>query len=126
MRVSKVIQSLLLASAIIGVFASMARNAYGFTFMGVACFGLALLYLVQWIWRIIDDYSSLTKKDLTGMIELPLLSMFLILLGFRAFYIYFDSGEIIFIAVCSSLLVTYTIMGFDIFTQTKKESLELA
>ncbi len=126
MKLDKIIQSLLIAMLIIGVFAAMAKNAYGFTFMGTACFGLAFLYLAQLIWRLIDDFSNLDRKSLPGLMEPFLLSSLLVLFGFRASYIYLTNGEMIFLVVCGALVLVYLSIGTGIFNSTKKESPGLA
>ena len=126
MKLDKIVQSLLLSLVIIGVFASMARNAYGFTFIGTACFGLALLYGAQLIWKLIDDFANLTKKDVPGLMEPFLLAALLLVFGFRASYIYLASGELIFLVVCGLLVLVYGWIGLNIFNQTKKEGPGLA
>ena len=126
MKIDKFIQSILFALVIVGVFAAMAKNAYGFTFMGVACFGLALLYMIQLSWKLITDYSNVEKRDVVGLFELLLLSILLALLGFRAFYIYLANGESIFIVTAILLVLVYLLTAFESFSTTKKESQSLA
>lgn len=122
MKVNRILQTLLLALLVVGVFAAMAKNAYGFTFMGIACFGLALVYVTQLIWRLIDDYTSLGRKDLPGLMELFLLSGLLLLFGLRASYIYLANGESIFILTCLLLAVVYLSISYDIHQISKKEN----
>ncbi len=126
MKLDKIVQSLFIALLIIGVFAAMAKNAYGFTFMGTACFGLAFLYLAQLIWRLIDDFSNLDRKNLPGLMEPFLLAALFLLFGFRASYIYLANGELIFLVVCGALIVVYLSIATGIFNSTKKESPGLA
>ena len=126
MKLDKIVQSLFIALLIIGVFAAMAKNAYGFTFMGTACFGLAFLYLAQLIWRLIDDFSNLDRKSLPGLMEPFLLAALLLLFGFRASYIYLANGELIFLVVCGLLVLVYGLLAIGIFNNAKKESPGLA
>lgn len=125
MKLDKIVQSLLVALLIIGVFASMAKNSYGFTFMGTASFGLAFLYMVQLIWRLIDDYAGLSKKNVAEIMELLLLAAMLLLFGFRAQYIYLTNGELIFAVVCGSLVLVYTSIAYGIY-QSRRENNKLA
>ncbi len=126
MKIDKFIQSILFALVIVGVFAAMAKNAYGFTFMGVACFGLAVLYMIQLSWKLITDYSSLERRDVVGLFELLLLSILLALFGFRAFYIYVANGELIFMGTALLLVLVYILTAVDSLSTTKKESQSLA
>jgi hypothetical protein len=126
MQINRIVQTLLFALVIIGIFAAMAKNAYGFTFMGVACFGLAVLYMIQLSWKLITDYSSLAKRDVVGLFELLLLSILLALFGFRAFYIYLPNGELIFIGTSILLVLVYLLTAFESFSTIKKESQSLA
>jgi|GEM_PF-395597 len=126
MRITKTIQFFLLALIAVGVFASMARNSYGFTFIGVGCFGLGLLYVLELIWKLIEDRASLGKDERMSVAELLLLAVLLALFGFRAFYIYVPGVEFIFMGVCVLLIVVYLLMAGGIFTSTKRESRALA
>jgi hypothetical protein len=45
MKISQVLQYLFLGLILAGLSAMMAKNGYGFTLMGISCFGLAALYL---------------------------------------------------------------------------------
>ena len=112
MRIDKLIQTILMALAIVGVFAAMARNAYGYTLIGMACFGLALLYLAQIAWKLFTDYKSLLKEDIVNLIELALLALFLALFGFRAFYMYIPNGEYVFLGICTLLGFVYSFTAY--------------
>lgn len=110
----------------LGLFATMAQNGYGFTLMGLACFGLALLYFAQLSWKVIEDYSSIEKKDIIGLSELLLLSLLLLLFGFRVFYINIPFSDLIFITLCGLLIVVYFIIASEMFYATKNENPGLA
>jgi hypothetical protein len=126
MKLSQVLQSLFLGLILLGLFAVMAQNSYGFPLMGVSCFGLALLYFLQAGWKAIEDYSSLDKKDITAVSELLLLAFLSLLFGFRAFYINLPFSDIIFTAICSLLIIVYLIIASYILNATKSENPELA
>ncbi len=126
MTITKFIQFLLIGLVAIGVFASMARNAYGFTIMGVSCFGLALLYMIRLLWTLTENNFKLGKNETITLMELFLLAALLLLFGFRVFYIYIPGGEYIFMTVCFLLMVVYLFIATEIFTTTKKENKVLA
>lgn len=122
MRADKIVQAIFLAMAIVGIFAAMARNAYGYTLLGWACLGLAALYLANATWNVVTEYSSLTNEDRVHLAELVLLALFLSLFGFRAFYIYIPFAEYYFLAICFMLAMVYSIAGYIYFTRTSKEN----
>ena len=122
MNLSRIFQSLLVMLAVVGVFAAMARNAYGFDFIGIACLGLSTLFLFQLVWKMVGEYGSLHRADIPEMVELFLLSILTLLFGLRAFYIYVDYGEIIFNAVCVLQMVVYGVIGYALITSVSKES----
>lgn len=126
MRIDKFLQAVLLALALVGIFAAMAKNEYGYTLMGVACLGLAMLYLAQIAWTLITDYSTITKEGIVGIGELFFLSIFLSLFGFRAFYIYIPYGEYVFLGACLVLGLIYSKIGFAKFTDHVKVNKSLA
>jgi hypothetical protein len=126
MKTNRIIQSMLFSFLILGLFAAMARNAYGFTLIGISCLGLTALYLIQFVWKLIEDYATLARKDIMTLTELFLLASLFMLFGLRAFYVYLTYGEFIFIGACTLLIILYGLTGFEIFNQTKKESSGLA
>ena len=111
MRASKTIQFFLLGLIAIGVFASMARNTYGATLIGLACFSLSLLYLAQLILKFAEDYSAFRRNEIIAVVELLALSVLLILFGCRALYIYLPVGDLIFISVGVLLIITYVVLA---------------
>lgn len=126
MNLNRVIQSILIMLAVVGVFAAMARNAYGFDFVGVACLGLAGLFIIQLVWKLISEYGSITRTDIPELAELILLSMLTLLFGLRAFYIYVDYSEIIFNGVCALQMVVYAFIGYKVFEGTRNSNKTLA
>ena len=126
MKLSQVLQSLLLGLVLLGLFATMAHNTYGLTLMGISCFGLALLYFVQLSWNVIEDFSSIKKKDTIGLSELLLLSLLLLLFGFRVFYINIPYSDLIFMTLCGLLIVIYFLITTRIIKITKNGNPALA
>jgi hypothetical protein len=126
MRISQVIQSLFFALILAGLSAMMAKNGYGYTLIGLSCFGLALLYFAQVSWKVIEEFSSPEKKDITAISELLLLASLLVLFGFRAFYINIPFGDLIFITLCGLLSVVYFIIASRIFKTGKNANPGLA
>lgn len=126
MKISQVLQSLFLGLILAGLSAMMAKNGYGYTLMGLSCFGLAALYLVQIIWRVIGEFSELEKKDLLPLAELLLLAILISLFGFRAFYVNLPFSDIIFVSVCGLLILVYYIIAAGAFNAAKKENSGLA
>ncbi len=124
-KLGQLLQSLLLALIVVGIFAAMARNAYGFDLIGSACMGIAVLFLFQVVWKVIGEHGILNRSDIQEMAELVLLAFLLLLFGLRAFYIYIDFGEIMLYSVPVLLLVVYTFIGYDRVTLTKKENASL-
>lgn len=122
MKLNQVLQSIFLALILAGLFAMMAQNGYGFTVMGLACFGLALLYLIQISWKLLNDFSGLEKKDIFAISELLLLASLLLLFGCRAFYIRLPYIDLIFTMLCGLLIVVYFFIASGIFTVAKKEN----
>jgi len=126
MKLSQVLQSILLGLILLGLFATMAQNSYGLTLMSISCYGLALLYFAELGWKVIEDFSVTERKDIIGLSELMLLSLILLLFGFRVSYITIPYGDIIFITLCSLLIVTYFLITFRIIKVTKNENPALA
>ena len=126
MKLSQVLQSIFLGLILLGLFAIMAQNNYGSALMGLSCFGLAILYFSQVIWKVIEDFSGLDKKDITRMAELLLLSFLIMLFGFRVFYINLPYSDLIFITLCTLLLIEYFLIAAGIYNIVKNENHALA
>jgi hypothetical protein len=126
MKISQVLQSLFLGLILAGLSAMMARNGYGYTLMGLSCFGLAALYFARIIWKVTGDFSDLEKKDITGLGELLLLAILISLFGFRAFYINLPFSDVIFITVCVLLIAVYCLIAAVTYNAAKKADTGLA
>jgi hypothetical protein len=94
--------------------------------MGISYFGLALLYIARISWNVVEDFSGIDKKDIVGISELLLLAFMFILFGLRTFYINIPFIDLIFITLCSLLLVVYFIIASGMFYATKNENPGLA
>jgi hypothetical protein len=114
MNLSKVLQFLLLAMITVGVFASMAKNGYGFTFMGIGCVGLAAVYLIGSVMNFAGGMLPEKKNRLTATVELTLLSLLLLLFGLRAFYVSLPYSDAYFIALCAGMLLCYGLIGYQV------------
>ena len=117
---------MLLMLAVIGVFATMARNSYGFDFIGLACFGLSALLLVQFVWRAVGEYDTLNRSDIPELAELLLLSALTGVFGLKAFYIYINRIEMIFDTIILLQVIVYGTLGYTLYTSIKKENNSLA
>jgi hypothetical protein len=85
---------LLFVLLIMGAFASMAQNAYGFIILGAVAFVFSGIFLYQMIERL---FATNFKDGLVeDSIELGALVLLSAILGLRVFYIHFESVEIIF------------------------------
>jgi hypothetical protein len=119
MKISQLIQSIFLGLVLLGLFSIMAQNSYGFTLIGVSCFGLAALYLSQITGKLTEDFQGSEKGSLLTISELFLLALITALFGFRAFYIRIPYADIIFMMLCSLLLIVYTLIFRQIFMPVK-------
>jgi len=126
MKLNSFLQYIFFAMIIIGLFAAMARNTYGLDFIGVACFGISILYVVQACWKIIGEYEALTRDVIVEIVELLLLGSLTLFFGLRAFYIYVGYSEIIFRTVCGLLFLVYMVIGNRQVSSTRKENKALA
>jgi len=126
MQINRIVQVLLFSLVIIGIFASMAKNTYGFTLMGIGCFGLAVLYVIQIIWKLIEDHATLSRNEKRILFELFFLALMLTLFGLRAFYIYLPGSKLMFMVVCIFLIIVYLSDALEIFNATKRLSRGLA
>lgn len=125
-KLGQLLQFLLIALIVVGIFAAMARNAYGFELVGVGCLGIAVLFLFQVVWKVIGERGTLNRIEIQEMAELLLLAFLTLIFGLRSFYIYVDYSEIIFNAVCVFLMFVYAGIGYTLITSVKKESKPLA
>jgi len=113
---------LLFILLVMGTFASMAQNSYGLRIMGGVAFAFALIFLVQFI-------SVIRKKRenrLNTLIETGCLVVLSVIFGFRVFYIYFPSVELLFIVAASLLALVYIIRMVNRFRHLQHKNNALA
>jgi hypothetical protein len=126
MKLNQVLQSIFLSLILVGLFATMAQNSYGFTLIGTACMGLALLFIAQSSWKLFEDRSHVEGREIFGISELVLLAVLLLLFGMRTFYIRPPYVDVFFILICLLLMVTYFFIASGIYSDAKKENPALA
>jgi hypothetical protein len=114
MNVSRLLQTIFLILSVVGLFAAMARNPYGFDLIGVSCFGLATIFLVQVIWRLVDEFEMINRAVIIEIGELILLSGLTILFGMRSFYIYLDNGNTYFNVILGFQVMLYVMIGYSL------------
>jgi len=122
MKLNQLLQSIFISLILVGLFATMAQNGYGFTLIGASCVGLSLLFIAQGFWKMVEDFSHLERKDVLGISELFLLALLLLLFGMRAFYIRPPHIDLIFILICVLLIATYFFIASGIFRDARKEN----
>ncbi len=85
---------LLFVLLIMGSFASMAQNAYGFVILGSVSFVFGGIFLFQLVERLF--VKNLREGVVEDSIELGSLTLLAVILGLRVFYIHFLYVEFIF------------------------------
>jgi hypothetical protein len=113
MNLNRIAQAILLMLAVVGLFAAMARNAYGFNLLAVSCFGLAVLFLFQLLWTAISEFGSLTRATLLEGGELLLLTALTSMFGLRVLYLYMPNSEDVFNGICLLQVLTYAGIGYS-------------
>ena len=103
MKKLNVIYFFLFILLVMGAFASMAQNSYGFKILGGVAFVFALLFFAEFI-------TALRRKeneDIFAIIEPLCLFIISFIFGLRVFYVYFSYVEIIFAAAAIILAIIY-------------------
>lgn len=111
MKTGRFIQYALIMMAIVGVFAAMAQNNYGFDLIGYACFGLSLVFIIHLVWISLASLRSFNTSLFLEIAEPLALAALMVLLGFRFFYIYFGAAEILLSVVLVLLVLVYAWRG---------------
>lgn len=88
---------------VMGAFASMAQNNYGLTIIGLVAFSFTVIFSFQLAYLI----KHKGKNAWSSNAELSSLIMLSLLLGLRAFYIWFDFVEILFLGAGILLIFVY-------------------
>jgi len=108
----------LFMSLIVGGFASMAQNDYGFKIIGYSAIGFALLFFIQSLNKI----GSTKPHKWLSFIEYLLLSMVAIVFACRALFIHFQYIEIIFSGSCIVLVLLHLDRLIRAYQSTKNDS----
>lgn len=96
---------LLFVLLIMGAFASMAQNAYGFVILGSVSFVFGGIFVYQLFERLtVKNFKERMTEDLA---ELGALGLLAFILGLRVFYIHFLYVEIIFGLAGLTLVILY-------------------
>jgi hypothetical protein len=113
---------LLFVLLVMGAFASMAQNSYGFKIMGMVAFVFGLLFLTQLVYLL----KNKSKVDYLIISELIGLFTISIILGLRVFYIHFELIELLFGLAGGLLLAVYSIKVFKLFKEIIQKNKVLA
>jgi hypothetical protein len=113
---------LLFVLLVMGAFASMAQNSYGFKIMGMVAFTFGLLFLTQLVYL----WKNKSKVDYLVICELVGLFTVSIILGLRVFYIHFELVELLFGLAGGLLVAIYSIRVFRLFKEIIQKNKVLA
>jgi hypothetical protein len=87
-----------------GTFASMAQNSYGLKIMGGVAFVFGLVFIAEFISRLLKRNG---EKNVSALIEPACLFLLSVIFGFRVFYIHFPYIELLFGAAATLLALVY-------------------
>jgi hypothetical protein len=113
---------LLFVLLVMGAFASMAQNSYGFRIMGIVSFSFGILFLTQLVYVI----RKKGNNDFLGIVELTGLSILSLVLGLRVFYIHFNFVEILFVIAGLILIFVYGYKMMEAYRKLIQENRNLA
>jgi hypothetical protein len=113
---------LLFVLLVMGAFASMAQNSYGFKIMGLVAFIFGLLFFTQLVY-VLRNRSKINKLHVGELIGLFVMSF---ILGLRVFYIRFDFVELLFGLAGGLLILVYTVKAFRLFQEIGSKNRTLA
>jgi hypothetical protein len=97
---------LLFILLVMGTFAAMAQNSYGLKIMGGVAFVFGLVFIAEFISRLLKRNG---EKNVFALIEPACLFLLSVIFGFRVFYIYFPYIEFLFGAAAILLAMIYLI-----------------
>lgn len=113
---------LLFVLLVMGGFASMAQNSYGFKIMGLVAFIFGLLFVTQLVYV----FRNKSKIDYLVICELIGLFSISIILGLRVYYIHFDLVELIFGLAGGLLMAVYGVKAVQLFKEINSKNKILA
>jgi flagellar biogenesis protein FliO len=107
---------------VLGAFASMAQNNYGFKIMGMVAFIFCLLFVTQLV------YVLKNKSKIDYLVVCELLGLFTIslILGLRVYYIHFELVELLFGLAGGLLIAVYGVKAVRIFKEISPKNKVLA
>lgn len=126
MRLTSFFQFIFISLIVIGMFASMARNSYGFDLVATGFLILGLSYAFQVGWKVVEEGGKIQRSELPHAFELIFLSGFFVILAMRFVYYSFTGAEIVFSAICFCLSIVYLIIGRDHFKSLRPRNYSLA
>jgi hypothetical protein len=113
---------LLFVLLVMGAFASMAQNSYGFKIMGMVAFVFGLLFVTQLVYV----FRNKSKIDYLVICELIGLFTISIILGLRVYYIHFELVELLFGLAGGLLMAVYGVKAVQLFKEISPKNMVLA
>jgi hypothetical protein len=122
MKSYNAIYYLLFVLLIMGGFASMAQNSYGFNILGASAIGFAALFLFQ----VISILNVKGKFDIFQGVELSCLFLLSSIFALRVFFIHFAHIETAFGVITLLLILVYLRKMVQRFQETRPQNVLLA
>lgn len=113
---------LLFVLLVMGAFASMAQNSYGFKIMGIVAFIFGFLFLTQLVYV----FKNKSKTDYLAICELMGLFTIAVILGFRVYYLHFELIELLFGLAGGLLIIVYGVKATKSFKEITLKNKTLA
>lgn len=105
---------------IMGAFAAMAQNDYGFTILGIVSFLFSFVFLFELVVRLYN------RNSLDQVLELFCLATLSFVTGWQFFYVHILGTGLIFIVTGVLLILIYLKRAIGSFKELKKTNLRLA
>ncbi|WP_373523786.1 hypothetical protein [Aquiflexum sp.] len=113
---------LLFVLLVMGAFASMAQNSYGYKIMGMVAFIFGFLFVTQLVYV----FKNKSKIDYLVICELMGLFTIAVILGLRVYYIHFELVEVIFGLAGGLLIAVYAVKAVRSFKEITPKNRTLA
>lgn len=113
---------LLFVLLVMGAFASMAQNSYGFKIMGMVAYIFGVLFVSQLTYVL----KNKSKVDYLVVCELIGLFTISIILGLRVYYIHFELVELLFGIAGGLLIAVYGVKAVQLFKEISPKNRVLA
>lgn len=113
---------LLFVLLVMGAFASMAQNSYGFKIMGLVAFVFGVLFVMQLV------YVLKNKSKIDYLVICELIGLFTIssILGLRVYYVHFELVELLFGVAGGLLIAVYGVKALQLFKEINPKNRVLA